>query len=383
MASPTIFFPTPTLPAVITNPPTAVFTPGPGCIDPDDHWVVVTSCAAFALGENYSLYPSPDWLTCQLTQFGPPENGPASCFEPYSAQTVVNEVTSYYSGCPSGYTGASTLTLSRSDGLETNYDIYCCPTQYNFNIDDLFTGGYREFTTERDGISYDVGYPLPGCATSYIDALSGKEIAVQTDFNTYAWEKRQVENVPWDYLYGTMYAEVAFFSYTVFHGTHTCYQDCYGWHDYYFSGSSEPPFTVIDVTTTPANEPTTTPPASSEGDVGTTPPVETSMAEVPSSSSSVVETEEPSTTSEVAQETSSPAGDDSSPVTSSDKPATTPTPTLTLTPTPSGSNGNTTASYSPPTPSSSISTVPTGAATAITPAGLILLGLLVPLMALI
>ncbi|KAI0811531.1 hypothetical protein GGR55DRAFT_104971 [Xylaria sp. FL0064] len=380
MTSPTIFFPTPTLPAVITNPPTAVFTPGPGCIDPDDHWVVVTSCAAFAIGENYSLYPSPDWLTCQLTQFGPPQNGPASCFEPYEAQTVAEAVTSFYSGCPSGYTGASTLTLSHSDGLETDYDVYCCPTQYNFNVNHLFTGGYREFTTERDGISYDVGYPLPGCATSYIEELSGKEIAVQTDFNTYAWEKRQVANVPWDYLYGTMYAEVAFFSYTVFHSTHTCYQDCYGWYNYYFSGSSEPAFTVPDTpaTTTPVEEPTMTQPTSSEGDGENTsssppppppPPAEETSAVEESHSPSFRETEGPSTTPGGTQTTSSPAGEDSPPVTTSDEPVPTSTP--------NPSKGNTTASYSSQTPpSSTIATVPTGAATVVIPAGLVLLGMM-------
>ncbi|KAI0972267.1 hypothetical protein F4678DRAFT_56127 [Xylaria arbuscula] len=398
MASPTIFNPTPTLPALITNPPTAQFTPGPGCIDPDDHWVVVTSCAAFAIGENYDLYPSSPWLTCQLTQFGPPENAPASCFEPYSAQTIVGAETTYYSGCPSGYTDASVGSFSRSDGLETEYYGYCCPTQYNFNVENLSTGGdYMEFTTERDGISYDVGYPLPGCATSYISELSGQEIAVQTDFNTYGWEKRQVANVPWDYEYGTMYAEAQYYSYTVFYSTHTCYQDCNGWYEYYFSGSSEPPFTVVDTgpaTTTPVDAPTTT---SSEGDVETPPPPppppveETSQSEVPFSTSSieisstfsteipvpssVAETGEPSSTTEDAQTTPSPTGKGS------------PTSTIlilpTLTLTPSVSSGNTSVSFtSSSLPSSTTLSVPTGAAASTAPTRLVLLGLVVLLIAL-
>ncbi|KAI1756859.1 hypothetical protein F4782DRAFT_484384 [Xylaria castorea] len=371
MASPTVFFPTPTLPASITSPPTAQFTPGPGCIDPEDHWVVVTSCAAIALGEDYSLSPSPDWLTCQLTQFGPPQNGPASCYVPYSAQTVVDAETRFYSGCPSGYAGASTLSISRADRLETYFDVFCCPTQYNFNADDYFTGGggYMEFTTERDGVSYSVGYPLPGCATSHISELSGSEIAVQTQFNTHGWEKRQIANVPWDYLYGTMYAEIQSYSYTVFHGTHTCYQDCSGWHNYYFSGSVEPPFTAIDtvpVTTTPVEGPTTTAPTSSEGETGTPPIEETGTTPVE-------ETDGPSTPPAGAQTTSSPTGEDTPPTTSSIE--------LTPTPTPSGSNGNITSS-SPSPPSSTTSDVLTGTAAVVTPTLLVLLGLFLSLIAL-
>ncbi|KAI0855511.1 hypothetical protein F4860DRAFT_496062 [Xylaria cubensis] len=363
MASQTFFPTTPTLPASITSPPTAQFTPGPGCVDQEDHWVVVTSCGAFALGENHSLHPSPDWLTCQLTQFGPPENGPASCYVPYSAQTVVDAETSFYSGCPSGYTGALTLSNSRSDGLETDFDIFCCPTQYNFNVDNYFTGDYMKFTTERDGVSYDAGYPLPGCATSRISELSGKDIAVQTQFNTYEWEKRQVANVPWDYLHGTMYAEVQSYSYTVFHGTHTCYQDCSGWYDYYFSGSSEPPFTVINtvpVTTTPLEEPTMTAFTSSEGETGT-PPVE--------------ETDEPSIPSASIQTISSTTEEDMPPTTSSIEQTPAPTPA------PSGSNGDITSS-TPSPPSSTTSDVPTGAAAVVTPTRVVLLGLFLSLVAL-
>ncbi|GAP85731.2 hypothetical protein SAMD00023353_1400130 [Rosellinia necatrix] len=227
--------PGPTLPAMITSPPTAQFTPGPGCVDPENHWVV-----------------------------------------------------------------------------------------YNFNVDGYFTGGYLQFTTERDGVSYDVGYPLPACATSYISELAGKEIAVQTQLNTHGWEKRQIANVPWDYLDGTMYAEVQSYDYTVFHGTHTCYQDCYGWRDYYFSGSVQPPFTVID-----------TPP------VTTTPAEETSLLEGPSSAAGSAGIAETSPMPTGTQASPSPTGEDSSPVVS----AVPPTPT----PTSGGSDGDVSSpSSSPP-----------------------------------
>lgn len=131
MASVTFYNPTPTLPALITEPPTAQFTPGPGCVDPEDHWAVVTSCFAIALEDDYETYSSPDWLTCQVTEFGPPP-GATSCFVPYKAGTVVDEVTTYYSGCPSAYTTASTYAISYSEGGEEGAErievAYCCPT---------------------------------------------------------------------------------------------------------------------------------------------------------------------------------------------------------------------------------------------------------------
>ncbi|KAI0405042.1 hypothetical protein F4802DRAFT_194497 [Xylaria palmicola] len=342
MASPTVFDPNPALPAVITSPPTAQFTPGPGCVDPEDHWAVVTSCAAVALGEN-SLSPSPDWLTCQVTQFGPPENGPASCHVPYSAQTVVDAETRFYSGCPSGYTGASTLLFTYSSGLESDVNVLCCPTQYNFNVDDYFTGDNMRFTTERDGVAYSVVYPLPGCATSYVKELSGKEIAVQTAYNTYGWEKRQVENVPWDYQAGTMYAEIQSYGYTVFHSTHTCYQDCRGWHDYYFSGSVQPPFTAVD-TDTPF------PQATGEPSSPTTPDGDSPFPQATVGSSSSTEADLP-------------------PTTSSNEPKTTLSPSET--------NGN-----ASPSPTSTVSGASTRSATIVTLTRAILLGLLVSILSL-
>ncbi|CAJ2511318.1 Uu.00g069430.m01.CDS01 [Anthostomella pinea] len=193
MALQTAFEPTLTSPAIVTSPPTAQFTPGPGCIGTEDHWVVVSSCFAGAVGDVSGLYPSPDWLTCQLTQFGPPVFGPVtSCYMPYSAEATVD-----YTECPSGYSGATTKHYTYSDGLWTDYDIQCCPTQYYFNVRDLYTGGLKSFTTERDGLTWTGGYPVPGCAESYITELSGSEIpVVQTAYNTNGWEKRQLVNVP-------------------------------------------------------------------------------------------------------------------------------------------------------------------------------------------
>lgn len=161
-----------------------------------------------------------------------------------------------------------------------------------------------------------------------------------------------------------MYAEMQAYSYTVFHNTHTCYEDCQGWHDYYFSGGVEPMFTV-PVTTTHVQEPTTTASTASESEVATPPVRETYPIE---GSSSIEETGESSISPADAQTTAS-----FPPV-----PLPMPTPTTG----PDGSNGNTTSLYTP-TPSSTSSVVPiAAAAAAVNAAYPVLLGLLVSLIAL-
>ncbi|KAI0153206.1 hypothetical protein GGR57DRAFT_467990 [Xylariaceae sp. FL1272] len=353
MATPTYFDPSIILPAYITSPPTAQFTPGPGCVDSDDNWVVFTSCYA---------YPSSyDWLTCSLTNFGP-VNYPASpCAPPWEAQTVVGDITSYYSGCPSGYSGASTAIYSDDSRPRYDVGVYCCPTQYPFDAYGyLHDDGIESTTTGPNGEVVTVEYPLPGCTASFIKQLSDQVIPVQTSYNTGAWEKRQVNNVPWDYVHGTMYAAVQSYSYTVFYNTHTCYQNCYDWHDYYFSGSAQPSFTVppdyTPATTAPVTPPppTETPPEQTVVDTPP-PPVETSTltttptptsTEAPSTSEEPLTTEGPpftessssmDTSSEMTQQTiaqqgtSTPASDKTTAASSSGAQSTTASPSATPT----------------------------------------------------
>ncbi|KAI0428307.1 hypothetical protein F5Y09DRAFT_313554 [Xylaria sp. FL1042] len=336
MAPQTALVPTPTLSAVITSPPIARFAPGPECIDPV-HTVVVTSCLAYAIDEDTSLYPSPDWLTCALTHL--PSNVPASCSE---VQTTADAETS---GCPSGYTGASTYKYGRTDGLESFFFVHCCPTQYRFD----YEGGSVSSVTARDGVAYGYEYPAPACAASYISDLMSSPVVVQTTIDTLGWEKRQlgaVETVTWEYEHDTMYADEESYAYTLFNHTHTCYQDCTAWENYYVSGGPAPSTTIDTVpdTTTPVEEP-----------------------------SSTEETSEPSILPAGAQTTSSPTGEASIPINSSIE--------QTPAPVPSGSHGNTTSS-SPSSSSSTISDVPRGAGAVVTPTRLILLGLFASLIAL-
>ncbi|KAJ2992304.1 hypothetical protein NUW58_g2213 [Xylaria curta] len=347
MASVTFFNPTPTLPAIITEPPISQFTPGPDCVDPNDHWVVITSCFAIAS----EALPSPDWLTCAVTQFGPPQNGDISCYLP--TKTTVDDIATYYSGCPSGYSTAAEDGYSYNGGARSIKIVHCCPTQYHFKP---YTGNGVDTTTVRDGVEWSVAYPLPRCVASYVDELEGKEIAVRTQLNTGGWEKRQLETISWDWRYDTMFAEDQVFSYTVFHSTHTCYDflECINWSSYYFSGGPLPSFTIPDsvpITTTPAVEST---PTTTVGEIETPSPEETPI-------------EEPSPYS------TGSADSDSTPVISSVQSI--PTPTLS----PGGSSGNVTFSQSP---SSTVSIVPEGAARVLSPTRFALLGLFMSLAAL-
>ena len=229
-------------------------------------------------------------------------------------------------------------------------------SQYDFQV---YEGNGIDTTTERDGVTWSVAYPLPGCVASYVKELSGEELSVQTAFNTYAWEKRQLANVPWDYSHDTLFAELIYQSYTVFHNTHTCYEfeNCYSWHSYYFSGGPMPSFTVPDnvpAMTTSVEEPTPTS-TSSAGEVETPSPEETG---------------DPFPSSTGGQNTPTQTGEDSTPSTSSL--GSTPT----LTPIGSGSNN------SSQSPSATMSTIPEGGAGVVTPGRLVIFGLLLSLVGL-
>lgn len=82
--------------------------------------------------------------------------------------------------------------------------------------------------------------PMPDCYATSIKQLSGKTLPMQTTSNTQPWEKRQEQNqatpptVTWDYEKGTLYALPQIAAHTVFMGTHTCYEACSSWMEFYY-----------------------------------------------------------------------------------------------------------------------------------------------------
>lgn len=118
MASPTDFVPTPvSLPASITSPPTLQFVPPPECNDPNNNWLVTTSCY---LELPHSI-AYPDWLVCSVTNFGAPSWYDPSCRIPQPTEApsyldapkvTVDGIVSYYAGCPVGYSTARTTAYA-------------------------------------------------------------------------------------------------------------------------------------------------------------------------------------------------------------------------------------------------------------------------------
>ncbi|RYC64181.1 hypothetical protein CHU98_g2030 [Xylaria longipes] len=329
MATQISLIPTPTeLPASITSPPTIQFTPAPECYDPGNNWIVTTSCYIQGpdIGDS-----EPDWLTCTLKNFGPSEAGVSSCSIPYysygsngiyeAPKVTLDGVVSYYSGCPTGFTALATystpavpyLYFSNGHFDATAYSVNCCPTQYDFeDVERIFP--YTTYAyTEHDGNLYSLYYyPLPGCAITSVQALSGKNVAYRTWSATRAYDKRQADVTElWDYEHGTLFAEEQFYRYTVFRGTHTCFENCDPWFTYYFPNG---PDSVGTPETTDSSllssVPTSAPVSSSiELPVSSTPTVEetfpaatssTSDAEIPSD----IPSTESSTTSTGASTTS-------------------------------------------------------------------------------
>ncbi|KAI1169729.1 hypothetical protein F4777DRAFT_572107 [Nemania sp. FL0916] len=290
-----------TLPASITSPPTVQFTPAADCYDPDNNWIVSTSC--FITGSGVTD-ENPDWLTCTLKNFGPVREIVESCSIPFrtiehrsgtdntiAPQVTVDGVVSYYSGCPAGFTPFTTHsspawnTSAYSGHFDaTGYIVNCCPTLYPFeDTDKIIPYTIYEHTT-HDGTAYSLYYfQFPSCAATSIQVLSGKTLSYQTSSNPY--RKRQVVDTElWDFEHGTLFAQDQAYEYTIFQGTHTCYENCDQWFTYYYPdgvGTPGPAWTTPTVVVTPpAESPSGLVPA------GSTPPSETDGTSGPGTTSS-------------------------------------------------------------------------------------------------
>ncbi|KAK7961007.1 hypothetical protein PG988_012221 [Apiospora saccharicola] len=139
--------------------------------------------------------------------------------------------------------------LSTSSTTSFTNKIYLCNRAYPFQLGAQNQG--QTSSTSHDGRSYGVFvYPMPGCYATSIKVLSGgKELTLQTTSNSKAWDKRQEAPEPtpaavtWDYEGGTMYALPQYVSHTVFMGTHTCYESCDEWQQFYYPDGTGAPGT--------------------------------------------------------------------------------------------------------------------------------------------
>ncbi|KAI0132604.1 hypothetical protein BJ170DRAFT_680486 [Xylariales sp. AK1849] len=256
---PSSYEPTPTFPATITPTPTVQFVPPSECLDPANIWIVTTSCYI----ESPTYGSAPDWLQCAVTNFGAPDWYDPTCFLPTEPKTTQGADVLYYDGCPSGYGAVSSMSGPGYDTYRYDvgyfdisyYSTACCPTEYGFGKAPWNAG--QSITTVHDDITYGVHvYPPPGCYATSVSGLSGKDVPMRTTSNSMAWDKRQ-EAFPtttsWDYQAGTLFAHEVNVGYTVFMGTHTCYESCSTWLTYYYpdgTGGSTPSTGVATVTST-------------------------------------------------------------------------------------------------------------------------------------
>ncbi|KAK3328259.1 hypothetical protein B0T19DRAFT_185954 [Cercophora scortea] len=302
--------PTPTLSAYAppTTPPLTTFEPPASCVADDAHlWLVTTSC--------YLPWPieTPDWLECTMTVAGDPNQQNTDCYGHYGTPPPSpDSTTTYYSGCPAGYTAAGSSITKPFDttwagySYET-YDIAatsftCCPDNYYFTNGGIIGSPYS--VTTHNGASYTVTYyPLPSCTAERITRLAGQAVTMSQYWDNRVMDKRDVPVLAerqgawegttldgvvtktWDLARDTLYAKEQYYQYTVFHGTHTCYENC----EQYFSSSysiTGPYIPGPSSTTTEASATSQSEPSSVQSSGGESVPVPTDGSSSASESSS-------------------------------------------------------------------------------------------------
>ncbi|KAK3682036.1 hypothetical protein B0T22DRAFT_274973 [Podospora appendiculata] len=247
-----------TFPAQITATPTGPYVPPPtppltrfnppsSCAaDESNMWLRTMACSILAPDR------TPDWLECAITQV---DNLSAQgCNMGSAPRTYGSDGTmTWFSACAEGYSIASTHTSKPFD--TTYYDghnplpitsatwnavattLYCCPSgDYDFS----YLSSQSTSSTTHDKASYTLLFSsFPECVATKVSNLVGKQLTL-----TESWSFSSAANAvgtanPWPVttaewdMRNTLYAHVLPVTYTVFHQTHTCYEDCDG----YFTSS--------------------------------------------------------------------------------------------------------------------------------------------------
>lgn len=236
--------------------PTTQFTPAPSCLGDSNLWLIATSCHLEGNGME-----RPSWLECAITENGEPDVSNTECYMRSSSTTGDDGTTSFYAGCPAGYTTASETTFRPFDeatyGLGTrepkSYDVVashalCCPEgDYSFQYSEVLTT-----TTTYDFRQQLVDmYPMPLCVATSVQALSGRDVELTLTEDRQVWDKRKrqdetagpaVTTRPWDYESGLLFAQVAQAKVTVFHGTYSCLDGCDNYFTYSYN-NTDPNYT--------------------------------------------------------------------------------------------------------------------------------------------
>lgn len=251
-------------------PVTAVaqFTPAASCLASANLWLVSDRCS---LATRATRTPrTPPWLQCTHTVGGDPDPGRADCY-PVGGKTVVTGTPTYYTGCPAGYTAANSTqyfpwTVARGgpaySGVEATR-LTCCPSAFN---DVAFTHASPKwtYTTAHDGTTHMVSSAAlpPWCAASgpavaapqqlgdkaltlglYSNGFQGNPGKTYDGQSEGVWEEGN-----------TLYAHPQTVAWTVFHGTHTCFEasECAEYFTYSYGNTMGPG--VVVATPTPTRD---------------------------------------------------------------------------------------------------------------------------------
>jgi hypothetical protein len=311
------------------------FTPAPSC-SPEKLWLVSTQgCTVNGMNDFNGGFPS--WAECAVTLAGDPHPPwkNANCY-PWNLQAD-DGTNVYISECPVGYTtvwesqgreylyDTSTITEGGTTSTAVEYrDIVahsavCCPDNalggFHYNWDSKPDYVDVIDTTDPDGNPATVDlYVPPRCVATSVCAVP-PTVTMDVVFNSEVSDKkRRRQNIPgddispigvvtrsWDADHNALFAHSVEFGYTVFHGTYTCFGDCYNYasYSYHNTDPNSPPSSVGEdrLESTSDYEPERTRCSASPTDSG---PSETSSSDSgPSETSSSDSPDTPSSTTVV------------------------------------------------------------------------------------
>ena len=253
----------------IPPPSSAVtqFTPAASCLadDANNLWLVSDVCSLATTPR------IPPWLQCTHTIAGDPDPTRAACY-PVGPSTVITGTPTYYLGCPSGYTTANSTqyfpwTLRNGGPAHWNdveaTRVTCCPSAFR-DVAFTHTSPPWTYTTAHDGTAYKVSSAAlpPYCAASaaavaprlgdqaltlglYSNGYQGKPGKTYDGSSEAVWEEGN-----------TLYAHAQTVSWTVFQGTHTCFEasDCQEYFTYSYGNTMGPGVVVATPTPTKDSE---------------------------------------------------------------------------------------------------------------------------------
>ncbi|KAL2195228.1 hypothetical protein P885DRAFT_41222 [Corynascus similis CBS 632.67] len=224
------------------SPAVTQFTPPPSCLSDSNLWLVSGKCSVTDPGKS-SEPLSPPWLQCTHTVAGDPNESEPACYQG-GPSTVIDGKPTWYTACPVGHTVFNSSIYKPFDRSTRTYNVdatllTCCPTAFR-DIAFTYTTelNYVMSPTVHDGVTRMViRDPLPRCFASRVgDRLAGMAVTMGLYSDAGGWDSSAKKpgqkyegtsrEAVWDEARDTLFAHPAYIMYTVFHGTHTCFENC-------------------------------------------------------------------------------------------------------------------------------------------------------------